>query len=155
MAKENNQGLPADMEQLAKTLAKELDLYEQIHKLTKTQTELLNKDDIDAFNSSLDKRAELIEKIKGLHQESEPLKQSYISFTKKDNKSDSQIDSLLDQIKKIIESCAKLNDENIASMEEKTKEQSKKIDEQRAKGKTIGGYAQSVPNTPEVFDKKT
>ena len=155
MGKETNQGLPADMEQLAKILLKELDLYEQIHEISKTQTELLNKDDIDAFNSSLDKRAELIEKIKGLHQESEPLKQSYISFTKKDNKSDSQIDSLLDQIKKIIESCAKLNDENIASMEEKTKEQSKKIDEQRAKGKTIGGYAQSVPNTPEVFDKKT
>jgi len=155
MGKEANQGLPEDMEQLAQILLKELDLHEQIHEMTKTQTDQLDKDDIDAFNSSLDKRAELIEKIKGLHKESEPLMQSYISYTKNENKSDSQIDNLRNNIKKIIEKTAKLNDENIATMKEKTEEHTKKIDEQRAKGKTIGGYVQSVPNIPEVFDKKT
>jgi len=144
-----------EAERLTGLLEKELELYEQIHKLTKTQTGLLDKDDIDAFNSSLDKRAELIEKIKGLHQESEPLMQSYVSFSKDGKNADGKIDELQKQIKKLIENCAKLNDENISSMKEKTEEHTKKIDEQRAKGKTIGGYAQSVPNTPEVFDKKT
>jgi len=144
-----------EAEKLTELLEKEFDLYEQIHKLTKTQTQLLDKDDIDAFNNSLDKRAQLIEKIKGLHQESEPLMQSYVSFTKGGGKADAIIEEHQIKIKELIKGCAKLNDENIATMTEKTKEHTKKIDEQRAKGKTIGGYAQSVPNIPEVFDKKT
>ena len=155
MGKENNQSLPEKMEQLTKLLEKELDLHEQIHTLTKTQAELLNKDDIDAFNSSLDKREKLIEKIKGLHQESEPLMQSYVSVTTTEGNADKTIDNIKKQIREVLEKTAKFNDENIAVMKEKTEEHTKKIDEQRAKGKTIGGYAQSVPNTPEVFDKKT
>ena len=144
-----------EAEKLTGLLEKELELYEQIHKLTKTQTGLLDKDDIDAFNNSLDKRAKFIEQIKGLHQESEPLMQSYVSFSEDGKNAVSKIDDLQKQIKKVIENCAKLNDENIYTMKEKTEEHTKKIDEQRAKGKTIGGYAQSVPNIPEMFDKKT
>ena len=144
----------ADIERLSKLLSDELELHEKIQKLTEKQTQLLAKDDIEGFDSSLDKRAELIEKIKGLHQESDTLMQSYVSDTASEKKSDS-IEKLREQIRKALETCAGLNDENIAAMKEKTEEQAKKIDEQRAKGKGIGGYAQSVPNTPEVFDKKT
>ena len=145
----------ADMERLSKLLGDELEIYGQIRKLTEKQTELLAKDDIDAFNISLDKREKLIEKIKGLHQESDPLMQSYASLPESGEKTDSDIDTLKGQIREVLVVCSKLNDENIAAMKKKTKEHTKKIDKQSAKRKGIGGYAQAVPNTPEVFDKKT
>jgi len=145
----------ADSKQLSKLLSDELELYGQIRKLTEKQTELLTKDDIDAFDKSLDKRAELIEKIKGLHQDSDPLMQSYVSFSSDEKNKDSGIEKLNDQIREALEICAALNDKNTTAMNEKTQEQAKKIEKQSAKRKGIGGYAQSVPNTPEVFDKKT
>ena len=137
----------ADIEKLSKLLAEELELYGQIQKLTEEQTDLLSEDDIDAFNSSLDKREELIEKIKGLHQDSNPLMHSCVSNDK--------IDELMKKIRKTLETCSKLNDKNEEILREKTQDHTKKIDEQSSKRKGIGGYAQSVPNTPEMFDKKT
>jgi len=143
------------MERLTKLLADELKLYGQIRKLTDKQTELLSRDDIEAFESSLDKRAELIEKIKGLHQESNPLMQSYITFSADGKNSNSEIDKLNEQLREALEYCNEINENNIADMKAKTEVHSKKIEEHSAKRKGIGGYAQSVPNTPEMFDKKT
>jgi len=145
----------AEIEQLSELLNKELDCYVQIRKLTEEQTELLAKDDIEAFDESLDKRETLIEKIKGLHQESTPLMQSYVSFSSNGKKADSKIDGLTKQIREQLEICAKLNDINAGTMKIKTDEHTKKIDEQSAKRKGIGGYAQAVPNVPEMFDKKS
>jgi len=145
----------ADIEKLSELLRKELKLYEQIRKLTENQTQLLAKDDIDALNTSLSEREACIGKIKGLHQDSNPLMQSYVSFSMGGKDGNSEIDDLKKQIREILESCNEQNDKNIATMRDKTQEHSKKIDAQSAKRKGIGGYAQSVPNTPEVFDKKT
>ena len=143
-----------EIKQLSELLGEELKIYGQIRKLTEKQTGLLAKDDITAFNSSLDKREELIEKIKGLHQEKDPLMQSYISLSSGGNGNE-EIEKLKGQIREIITDCSRINDENMAAMKEKTEDHIKRIDEQSAKRKGIGGYAQSVPNTPEVFDKKT
>ena len=145
----------ADTERLSKLLNEELELYVQIRKLTEEQTEILAKDDIEAFDNSLNKRETLIEKIKGLHQESTPLMQSYVSFSSDGNNTDGKIDELKKQIRDELETCAELNDKNMDTMQQKTDEHTKRIDEQSAKRKTIGGYAQSVPNIPEMFDKKS
>jgi len=145
----------ADIERLSKLLGDELELHKGIRKLTEEQTKLLTKDDIEAFNSSLDKREELIVKIKGLHQDSKPLMQSYASTSANGDGKNSKIEQLKSEIRENVEYCAKLNEENILTMRDKTENQTKKIDEQSAKRKGIGGYAQSVPNTPEMFDKKT
>ena len=145
----------AEMERLSVLLSEELESYEQIHKLTEQQTELLAKDDIEEFNNSLDEREKLIEKIKGLHQETDPLMQSYASFSSSEDGEDTKINEMKRKIRRELEACAKLNDMNTATMAEKLEEQTKKIDEQSSKRKGIGGYAQSVPNTPEMFDKKT
>jgi len=149
-----------EVERLTKLLGEELEHYKQIRKLTEEQALLLSKDDIEAFNDSLNKREELIEKIKGLHQEKEPLVQSCASASKSANPQSEglqskEIDTLSNQIREIIKDCAEINDRNILSMKEKTEELTKKIDEQSTKRKGIGGYVQSVPNTPEMFDKKT
>jgi len=142
-------------ERLIELLGDELKLYGQIKKLTEKQAELLAKDDIEAFNSSLEKRAELIEKIKGLHQDSDPLMQSYVSYASDGDSRNSEIDKLNKKIREVLEICSGLNTDNIAAMKAKTEEHTKKIEKQSAKRKGIGGYAQAVPNTPEVFDKKT
>ena len=140
---------------LAELLSDELEICGKILKLTDEQTELLARDDIEAFNSSLDKRETLIEKIKGLHRESDILMQSYISSSGSEKEKNNEIEALRKQIRDIMKECASLNDGNIATMNEKTQEHTKKIDDQSLKRKGIGGYAQSVPNMPEVFDKKS
>ena len=145
----------ADKERLTKLLNDKLDIYKKIFKLTEEQAKLLDKDDIEAFNGSLDKRAGLMEKINGLHQESETLMQSYVSTSSDTDKKNSEINILNKEIIEILNDCANLNDKNIALMNEKTQEHIKKIEEQSAKRKGVTGYVQSVPNTPEVFDKKT
>ncbi|MCL2820542.1 MAG: flagellar protein FlgN [Oscillospiraceae bacterium] len=145
----------ADKERLIELLKEKLKIYKQIKKHTEEQTELLAKDDIEAFDSSLDKREKLIEKINGLHQETETLMQSYVSAPEDGKEKNPEIDNLEKEIREVLTECASLNDDNIAMMKEKTEEHIKKIEEQSAKRKGIGGYAQSVPNTPEVFDKKT
>jgi flagellar biosynthesis/type III secretory pathway chaperone len=148
------------MERLSKLLDEELEHYKQIRKQTEEQAVLLGKDDIEAFNSSLSQREELIEKIKGLHLVKEPLMQSYASAQKSANpqnegKQNNKIETLNRQIREVIEECAQINDKNILTMKEKTEELTKKIDEQSSKRKGIGGYVQTIPNMSEVFDKKT
>ena len=145
----------ADKERLIELLTEKLKTYKKIQKYTEEQTELLAKDDIEAFDSSLDKREKLIEKINGLHQESETLMQSYVSASDDGKEKNPEIVNLEKEIREVLTVCASLNDENITMMKDKTEEHIKKIEEQSAKRKGIGGYVQSVPNTPEVFDKKT
>jgi len=145
----------ADTERLLELLGREHELYKKIQELTQEQATLLAKDDIEEFNNALDRREELIEEIKGLHQESDTLMQSYTTFVKNGNEKNDGIDKLKGEIRELIKTCVKLNDESIMLMREKTEDQSRKIDEASSKRKGIGGYAQSVPNTPEMFDKKS
>ena len=144
----------ADNKRLLELLSEKLEIYKKIQKNTEEQAQLLDKDDIEALESSLDKREKLISKINGLHQESEPLMQSYVSLSAEDKKEFPEIPKLENEIREILTNCAKLNEANISLMTEKTEKHTKKIEEHSAKRKGIGGYAQSVPNTPEVFDKK-
>jgi len=144
-----------DTLRLSELLGEELEIYKQIRRMTEEQAELLDKDDIEAFNSSLNKREELIGKIKGLHQESDPLMQSYASLSESEKENKEEINSTKKQIQEILKFCSDSNDSNIISLKEKTEKHTKKIDEQSAKRKGIGGYVQSVPNNPEMFDKKT
>jgi len=145
--------ISADRDRLSELLGKELEILEQIHDLTGKQIQILSNNDIDELNSLLDKRQELIEKINGLHQDRDPLMQSYVSSEA--HEKDSKIDELREQIQDLVRICFELNSKNIAAMKALSEEHTEKIDKQSAKRKGIGGYAQAVPNTPEVFDKKT
>jgi flagellar biosynthesis/type III secretory pathway chaperone len=144
---------PSDIDKLSELLSKELEIFEKVLKLTESQTQLLEKDDIEALNSSLENRQELIEKINGLHQESSTLMQSYVSSPA--NEKNAKIEDYRKRINCIIKICSEQSNENLNKIKEKTQEQTDKIEKQSAKRKGIGGYAQAVPNTPEMFDKKT
>jgi len=146
-----NEKVKNDRMRLTELLEKELEAFEQIFKLSEKQAKLLAKDNIDAFDSSLDEGQKYIEEIKGLHQESEPLMQSYMSGAGKD--AADEIEKLRSRIQDIIAKCAELNHINSAAAKEKLENYIGKIDKLSSSRKGIGGYAQSVPNTPEMFDK--
>jgi len=154
-----------DLARLSELLKAELEAYEQIRKLSKKQSALLAKDSISEFDESLDEGQKYIEKINGLHQESGPLMQSYMSaaedsaatavITAAADGKDAGIESLIAQIRDVLKACAELNAMNTDAAKEKTEGYTEKIGKLSANRKGIGGYAQSLPNTPEIFDKRS
>ena len=140
---------PAEKERLTELLSDDLELFGQIRELMERQTQLLS-DDAETFDGLLDRREELAEKINGLHQETDPLMQSYVSS----KNSDKDVENLRLKIKAEISYCENLNRQHSSLMKEKTRELSKEIDEKRSKREGIGGYAQAAPTTSMKFDNK-
>ena len=142
-------------EDLLEPLRKELDVLGQVRELTEKQAELIAADDIDGFNRSLDSRQGHIEKINGLHQESDVLMQSYMSYLDSaGGKSIKEIDEALAQIRDALAECTALNDSNITAAKEKAEGYIKQIGKLSLNRKNIGAYIQDVENKPEMFDKK-
>jgi len=141
---------------LLNLLKEELGVWEQIRGLTESQAELLMSDDEGVLEGSLESRQGLIEKINGLHQETDILMQSYNTFSKsKIGKKCPVVESTIDKLRKVITECIALNDENIATAKEMTEGYTERIDSLSLKRKSLGAYAQGVPYDSELFDKKT
>ena len=141
---------------LLELLEKEFGLFEQMLEQTMKQTELLALDDVFAFEKSLDTRQELIEKINGLHQESDVLMQSYISYSAAPpGKKSAAIDKATAKLRGILSECHEQNAKNIASIKERAEEHTQRIAELGKSKKTLGAYALSVPDNSEFFDKTT
>ena len=145
-----------DESRLLVLLGEELDIFRQIGSLSIKQAEMLAADDMEAFEGSLERRQELIEKINGLHQDTDLLMQSYISF------SDSAVGGVSDaiettagQLREAIADCVNTNDKNMVAAKEKAEEYIKRIGKLSLSRKSLGAYAQAVPNNSEFFDKKT
>ena len=140
---------------LLERLGKELEILGRVRELTEKQAELLAADDIDGFNMSLDGRQEHIERINGLHQESDVLMQSYMSYqASSGGKSIKEIDETLARIRDVLAECAALNDGNITAAKEKAEGYIKQIGKLSLNRKSLGAYIQDVENKPEIFDKK-
>ena len=141
---------------LLELLDQEIDLFVRIYELTEKQSELLTEDDADGFNSSLDSRQELIEKINGLHQESNSLMQSYASFIGSViGKSIGAIDSAVAKRQNIVAGCTELNEKNTNMAKEKAEGYIKRIEKLSQSRKSLETYTLGVPNNPELFDRKT
>jgi len=136
-----------------KLLNDELNLLEQMKSLTEEQARYIEMDEFDELVKLLDNRQKLIEKIDGLHQETDPLMQSYISSA--DYGTILQIENLREKIKKTLTLCKEQNDRNVETLRQKSEEHAEKIEKQSAKRKVIGGYAQAAPTSSMRFDKKT
>ena len=153
-----NDSLQDEKTRLLELLGEETELFERIYKLTQKQAELLaaDDDDISAFNNSLDSRQELIERIKGLHQESDPLMQSCMFMANStDRNSIEVIEKVVAQRQAVIEKCVVLNDKNTAAAKEKSEVFTKRIGKLSLSRKSIKVYTPDIPNKPELFDKKT
>ncbi|MCL2248431.1 MAG: flagellar export chaperone FlgN [Oscillospiraceae bacterium] len=138
---------------LTKLLDDELKLLENIKELTDEQTRQIEMDEFDGLEKLLERRQELIEKINGLHQESQELMQSYVSSSSL--KPVREIENLKEEIKYLLQTCKESNERNIEMLSHKSTTQKEKIGKQSAQRKGIGGYAQAVPTSSEMFDKKT
>ena len=137
-------------------LGEELSIFEQIREMTGKQAELLAADDIAALDKSLDRRQELIEKSNGLHQETDVLMQSYMSFSDSTGGAKiGDIEAAAEKLRGIITECAGLNERNMSSAKEIAEDYVKRIDKLSIGRKSLGAYAQSVPNDSEIFDRKT
>jgi hypothetical protein len=150
-------GFPVDKEaRLLELLGQELDLVKQMRGLTERQTELLAEEDIDAFEKSLDVRQALIEKIDGLHQESDILMQSYMSsLSAQGRKKSGAIETTSGQIRETIAKCAEIDEKNASAAKEKAEEYLKQVGKLSMERKSIGAYVQQVTTTSEMFDKMT
>ena len=141
---------------LLELLDQEIELFTRIYELTEKQAALLTEDDVGAFNSSLDSRQELIEKINGLHQESDSLMRSYASFTgSATGKKIDQIESAVAKRQELMAGCLALNGKNTAVAKEKAGDYIKRIEKLSQDRKGLETYTPSVPNDPELIDKKT
>jgi len=135
---------------LLKLLKEELGLWEQVYGLTDKQTQLLSSDDMDALDESIEARQILIEKIDGLHQDSDILMQSYISHASKIG----DIEALKTKLRGLVASCAQLNERNLTDAKDVAENLTARAGKLGEKRKTIGAYALDAPNNPELFDKK-
>ena len=135
-------------------LGRQQGLFAEILAVTEKYTGLISADEAEELDESIQVRQDIIGKIKGLHQESDPLMQSYISFSKsKEGKSIPEIDSAAKRLRETIAECARLNDISIAAAKEKLEEYSKDGDLKRKSRESIGLYIQGLTNAPRHFDK--
>ena len=142
-------------EDLLEPLRQELEILGRISEQTKRQAEMITADDIDGFNGSLGSRQEHIEKINRLHQESDVLMQSYLSYRDSaGGKGVKEIDETIALIRDALAECSALNDINITAAKEKAEGYIKQIGKLSLNRKSLGAYIQDIENKPEMFDKK-
>ena len=145
-----------DGTRLQELLEEETDIFRQIRELTRVQKELLAADDIDGFNSALDDRLELIEKINGLHQETNLLMQSYKVFKNSPGGSESvEIENAVALLQETIAETVELDGSNAVLAKRKAEEYIKQIGKLSLTRKSIGKYAPGAPTTSALFDRKT
>ena len=141
---------------LLELLKEETGMFGQMLKLTEEQAELIASDDVEAFEKSLDHRQELIEKINGLHKESEVLMQSYITYANTPaGKRIDGIEAAAEELRDVIAKCAGLNEKNAEAAKDKVDSYKERIGKLNTGRKSLGLYIQNVSNDPEMFDKMT
>ena len=134
----------------------ELELFGQMRGIIGKQAEMIESDDLAAFNESLDRRQELIEKINGLHQEADPLMQSYVSYADSaDRDSNRELETAIGQLRSIIAECAEMNDGILEAAKTKAVEYTERIARMSLSRESLGRYQHELPNPPQMFDKMT
>jgi hypothetical protein len=145
----------ADEERLTELLGEETKLFAQIRKLTQEQTGLIGAEDVESLDKSLDRRQKHIDKIKGLHQESDALMQSYISSRKEPGaKKIKAIETAAANLREDITQCAAIDAKNAEALKAKADGYIKQKNKLEASRKSIGLYAQGGTNSSELFDRK-
>ena len=137
-------------------LERQRETMERILVLTTEETRILDADDIDGFNLSLNRRQEVIEEFDGLHQESVLLMQSYTAFLSgSDAGRRETVDAALAALESVTRQADSQNKMNVAAAREKAAGFSERIARLNMKRKSLGAYIQNVSENAELFDKKT
>jgi hypothetical protein len=149
-------GFPKEDEaKLLELVAQQQNLFAQIRKLTQEQAGLIASEDVEGLDKSLDRRQKHIEKIKGLHQESDALMQSYISSREAPGGTKIKaIETAAANLREDVTQCAGLDAKNAEALKAKADAYLKQREKLAASRKSIGLYAQGGTNNSELFDKK-
>jgi hypothetical protein len=139
---------------LLELLEQQLKVFAQIRKLAQEQAALIEEEDTETLNKSLDRSGKHIERFKGLHQESDALMQSYAYSLSTGGKKVKAIETASAKLREDIEQCGKLEAQNLAAANAKADGYLKQIDKISTSRKSIGLYAQGGTNSSELFDKK-
>jgi ElaB/YqjD/DUF883 family membrane-anchored ribosome-binding protein len=150
-------GFPQEKEKrLLELLGQETEFYKRLWELSEEQAEMLALDDAEAFDKSLDRSREVIEKINGLHQETDVLMQSYTSYSVSDGgKKVEAIESAIKQNSDKIAECAKLHVTNSSVANEKAEMYISHAGKLSVRRKSLGLYTQNASAAPTMFDKKS
>ena len=141
---------------LLELLEKEIGYFGQIRELTQQQAKLLEEDEAESLDASLDSRWKLIEEINGLHQESDVLMQSYVSFAYSgDGHTVESIERAVTRRQELIAECVALNERNTTAAKEKAESYIRRIGKLSMSRKSLEVYIPDLPNTPELIDRKT
>ena len=144
-----------DERYLLNLLESQKQTIERILELTEEQEKMLEADDIDGFNLSLDRRQSAIEKYDGLHQESLTLMQSYKSLSNDSSEGIPQaVNREIRAIGGIMKKCKDQDEKNALAAHAKADDYSSRIGSLDLKRKSLGAYIQNVSNNAELFDKK-
>ena len=148
-------GFPQE-KRLLELLGEAVELTGRVAGISDEQSKMLASDDLDSFNESLEKGQELINKINGLHQESEVLMQSYASYVNSAGGGKiNAIEAAAARFVELLELCAASNKRNLSEATEKTEEFIRQIGSLSLKRKSLGRYAQNSGESSAHFDKKT
>ena len=138
---------------LLELLEEKLKLFGTVREYTERHAKLIAEDSFEALLSSTQDRQDAITKINGLHQESNVLMQSYMSFVNSGGKKIPEIESADQRLTDIMSECAGLNEKNMKTLKEKMKDQSEKSEKMRQSRESLGLYAQGGSNSAELFDE--
>ena len=139
---------------LLELINNEIELFGRMRLITEKQAELIETDDIAAFDETLDRRQELIEEINGLHQESDDLMQSYISYADSSGgESIGELDEAIARLRGAIEGCAEMNDKITEAAKIRALQYTERIGSLNLSRESLGRYQQKLPNNPKMFDK--
>ena len=148
-------GYPQE-KRLLELLGEAAELAGQVVSISGEQSKMLAADDLESFNKSLDKGQEIINKINGLHQETEALMQSYASFANSAGGGKiAAIETAAERFVELLEQCSEANKRNLGNATEKTEEFIRQIGSLSLKRKSLGRYAQHGGDSSAHFDKKT
>jgi len=143
-----------DGAKLLELLRQQQGICKQLLSLTTAQKKLIEADDMEAFNKSLDARQELMDQYDGQQQQVGDLMVTYTDFSKaNDGKRIAQIEKAREQLMELLEKCFVENGSNEALAKEKSEAYSAKISDMNQKRKGIGSYIQNVESNSDFIDK--
>jgi len=146
----------SEKERLLELQKQEIGLFERLREITKEQAEMLAADDAEAFDRSLDRSSEIIEKIEGLHQESEILMQSYTSnLPPAHAEKNDPVLIAANQIKDALSECARLHEINSAAAKAKADSYITGAGKLNVRRRSLGLYTQALTNSPTMFDRRS
>jgi seryl-tRNA synthetase len=123
-------------------------LYQKLKSLTEAEKNLIEAGDFDILKEKLDKKNEVIAEIDKLELK-DYFAQLAFSLTK------DELQNKRDELYKLMQEINKLQSQNMETLEEKKKENKKKMISLYSREKSIKGYLNSDKYEAKFFDEKS